>query len=105
LRLGYPGEPWNPGAAGAAEQVVEADTLIATPLVVRILYCPPTHIQNIMTRTYQPPILAIWTWAWWRLPHSEEEVVKAAIRWAVRAFVREIREVVGNVRLVDWVVM
>jgi hypothetical protein len=35
----------------------------------------------------------------------KEEVVKAAIHWAVRAFVREIREAVGNVRRVDWVVM
>jgi hypothetical protein len=75
-------------------------------LVVRIPYCPPPHIQNVMTHTYQPRIFTIRTWAWWRLPRSEEEDVREGIRWAVRAFVREIRdEVRGNVRHIDWVVM
>ena len=109
-------------------QAAEADTLITMSVTPVTLGCakaprgasnsqaaaahrphpllPAPHIQNVMTHTYQPRIFTIRTWAWWRLPRSEEEDVKEGIRWAVRAFAREIRdEVRGNIRHIDWVVM
>jgi len=59
-----------------------------------------------MTHSNRPRIFTIRTWAWWRLPRSEERVVKEGVRWAVRAFAREIKEEVrDDVAYMDWVVM
>ena len=59
-------------------------------LIIRILCHLPLHIQKIMTHTYGCQIFTIRTLAWWCLLRSEEEAVRGRIRWAVRAFGREI---------------
>ena len=86
-------------------EVHQIPRLLIALTAVRILYSMPVS-KNTMSNTTRPRVFAIRTSARWYLLRVEEEEVKYAIRWAVKAFAWEIREAFRcDERDIDWVVM